>query len=91
MKMNGKTHSWTTYLILDAQNYRQMATKNLGRDGDEPCDSLPLFVPNLGMEGLPRPERKRPTSPKYLGTNFERNQGESSIPEPTSSQLLHAL
>lgn len=85
MKMNGKTHSWTTYLISHAQNYRQMATENIDRNGGERCESLTLLVPNLGVEGLPRPDRKRPTSPKYLGTNFERNQGESPIPEPTSS------
>ena len=48
-----------------------MATKNIGRDRDEHFDSLILLVPNLGMEGQPRPERKRPTFPKYLGTNFQ--------------------
>lgn len=86
MKMNGKAHSWTTCLILHAQNHRQMATKKIGRDRDEHFDSLILLVPNLGMEGQPRPERKRPTFPKYLGTNFQVNQSESPIPsEPTSS------
>lgn len=86
MKMNGKAYSWTTYLILHAQNHRQMATKNIGRDGDERFDSLTLLVPNLGIEGLPKSERKRPTSPKYLGTNFQVNQSESPTPsEPTSS------
>lgn len=66
---------------------QQKATKYVSGDEDEYTDSLIGLVPNLDMQGLPRPERKRPSSPKYLGAIFKMNQNQN--PEP-SEQISYS-